>query len=414
MAAAAEANAGARSSTLWALALYQLLANNRGGLFVVYMPVFLVEARGAPAVLALALVSAGYVGASLTGPLAGRWSDRLGRRKPFLLAGELSSLPVFLSIPFLPGVWGAGTGFIVAEVLLSLSAPALNAFVADISAQGRRGQGYALLNASASLGSIVGFVAAAILIVPFGLNVLFYFVGAVMVGTVSVILWAVPDLPSPRTVASARRPGEYRRLTIFSTVVSIRSLGAGAVGTFYGVDALSLGANAFDVGLIAIAGFVAAALVSLPFGRFIDRRGEIRSIFYGTLVMLVGLGFFLFATSWVDFVPGQVARLVGFAFLGPAMLSFVSRTAPTGQRAEFLGTFTLINSTLWSLGPLAGAAALALGGSPALFGFAVGTTLISVLAIEGVYRGRERGEPSEPPAAAVEGAPRAPVAGGAK
>ncbi|HEV2316967.1 MAG TPA: MFS transporter [Thermoplasmata archaeon] len=384
--------AARRSPTLWALAAYQFLANNRGGLFVVYMPVFLVELRGASDVLALSLVSAGYVGASLTGPFAGRWSDRTGRRKTFLLAGEVGSLPIFLSIPFLPGALGAGLGFIVAQIVLSMSAPALNAFVADISAQAGRGEGYGLLNATSAFGGIIGFVVAAILVVPFGLNVLFYFVAAVMIGTVTVIARWVPDLRQTPTV-TPRAWREYGPLTQFSTVVSIRSLGAGAVATFFGVDAVVLGASNLDVGIIAIAGLIAAGLVSLPVGRYIDRRGEIQGIFYGTAVMLAGLVFFSFATTWWYFIPGQVLRQVGFAFLGPGMLAFVARMAPMGRRAEYLGIFALINSTLWSLGPLAGGLALELGGPPALFGFAFGTTLISVAAIEGVYRrpGRRRG-----------------------
>jgi MFS family permease len=383
-----------RSSTLWALAVYQLLANNRGGLFVVYMPVFLVEMRGASPFLALSLVSAGYVGSSLTGPMMGRWSDRTGRRKAFLLFGELASLPLFLSIPWLPGVWGAGLGFVAAEVVLAIAAPALNAFVADVSSQASRGEGYALLNATAAWGGMIGFIIAALLVIPFGLNVLFYFVAAVMVGTVTVIATWVPDLrqePSPK-----RRPWkEYRPLTVFSMVVSIRSLGAGAVGTFFGVDAVALGASDFDVGLIAIGGYVAAGLVSLPIGRYIDRRGEIRGIFYGTLVMLVGIAIFAFAARWEWFVAGQAARQVGFAFLGPGMLAFVARLAPAGHRAEYLGIFSLINSTFWSIGPFLGAVALALGGPAALFGFAFVTTAVSVAAIEGIYiRPRRPGRPA--------------------
>lgn len=404
MATPGPVRASSSSATLAALAVYQLLASNRGGLFLVYMPVFLVQDRGASTPLALALVSIGYIGSSLTGPIAGRWSDRLGRRKAFLLAGELGSFPLFLSIPFLPGALGAGAGFIAAQIVLSVAQPALNAFVSDVSGQAARGAGYGLLNATAAWGGIIGFVAAAVLIVPLGLNAVFYFVAAVMVGTVFVVLRWVPDLrqaPSPR-----RRPWrEYREVTLFSTVVSVRSLGAGAIGTFYGIYAVQLGATYVDVAIIAIVGMAASGIVSLPSGRYIDRRGEIRGIFYGTLVMLVGIGFFAITSSWAWLIPGQVLRQVGFALLGPGMLSFVSRLAPVGHRAEYLGVFALINSTMWSLGPLCGSFALSVGGAPALIAFAIGTTVISVAAIEGVYR-----RPNRPSVAAAI-PPSAPGAG---
>lgn len=397
-----------RRSTWLALSVYQLLANNRGGLFVVYMPIFLVVDRGASDVLALVLVAAGYVGASLTGPLSGRWSDRTGRRKAFLLAGEVGSLPLFLAIPFLPGAWGAGIGFIAAEVMLSVSAPALNAFVADQSRPTGRGRSYGILNASAAWGGLIGFVAAVLLIGPFGLTVLFYFVVAVMGGTISVVLFAVPDLRAPPRPASAA-PMRYGPLAIFSTSVSIRSLGAGAVGTFYGVYAISLGATETDVGLIAIVGLLAAALLSISIGRYIDRIGEIRGVLAGGIVMLAGIAFFLFARNWTWFVPGQALRQVGFAFLGPSMLSFVAGIAPPGRRAEYLGIFGLINSTMWSLGSLAGAAAIELGGPGALFLFAMATTLLSLGLVAGVYRDRLR--PKGVPAVRITAAPGAPAAG---
>jgi MFS family permease len=389
------------SATLWSLALYQLLASNRGGLFVVYMPLFLVEARGASDAVALGLVSTGYVVSSLTGPLAGRWSDRTGRRKPFLLLGEIGSFPLFLAIPFVPGVWASGGAFIAAQIVLSFASPALNAFVADVSSQRARGAGYGLLNATSSWGGIVGFVVAGVLVVPFGLNVVFYFVAAVMVGTVLVVARWVPDLrqaPTPQ-----RRPWrEYRPVTVFATAVSIRSLGAGAVATFYGVNAVALGASNLDVSIIAISGMAAAGCVSIPFGRYIDRRGEILGIFYGTVIMLGGLLFFLFASSWAWFVPGQTLRSVGFALMGPGMLAFVSRISPVGHRAEYLGVFSLVNSTMWSVGPLLGGLCLVLGGAPALYGFAFGTTLVSIAAIEGIYRWPARSaaaaaEVAEPP-----------------
>jgi MFS family permease len=387
-------------STLAALSVYSLLSSNRGGLFIVYMPVFLVEARGASAAWALTAVSIAFVAQSLLAPLAGRWSDRSGRRKIFLLAGEITALPLFLSIPFLPGALDSSLAFFGAEVALAFGGPAFNAFVADVSRVSERGAGYGLLNMTGSWGAVMGFAVAIAIVGPFGLNSLFYFVALVMVVSVSVLFVLVPDQRQPPT--PKRQPiGEYRHVLVFSSVVSVRSLGAGAIGTFFGVDAVALGASYSEVGLIAIIGWLVSALVSLPFGRIVDRAGELRGILYGTLLMTAGLFLFLFASSWFWFVPGQSLRTAGFAFLNPGMLSWVARQAPAGHRAEHLGVFSLINSTLWSLGPLVGGVALTLGGTPGLFGFALGVTILSVILIELIYRPsrtprRDAGEPRLP------------------
>lgn len=366
---------------LLALSLYQLLASNRSGLFFVYFPIFLVTVKGAPIATVLALVSAAFVAASLTGPLAGRWSDRLGRRRPFLLAAEAGALPIFLAIPFMPTYWAAGAAFVAAQTVLALGSPALNAYVSDLTRSNERGRGFGLLNATGFAGQVAGFVGVGLLIGRFSISVLFPFVVAVMVGSLSVVWFVVPDRRAP-TTAQRVSWAEARPLLSFSIAVSIRALGIGAVGTFFGVYATTLGANGGEVALIAVAGLLTAALVSVPFGRLVDRIGEFRGIWYGTLLTLAGIILFLLSPTWVYLVPAQSTRLAGVCLLSPAMLAWVANLAPPGHRAEYLGIFGLVNSTLWSLGPLGGAVALVVAGVPGLFVFAVGTTLISLAVIE--------------------------------
>lgn len=375
---------------LLTLSLYQLLASNRSGIFIVYFPLFLVLSKGASVPVALAFISAAYVAASLLGPVAGRMSDRVGRRRPFLLVAEAGALPLFFAIPYVPGYIAAGLVFLAAQVVLSIGGPALNAYVTDLTRTGDRGAGYGLLNGAASAGGVVGFVITAILIQWFGIDALFWFVAVVMIGTFTVVLVLVPDRSVPPT--PQRQPlRELRSLAIFSTAVSIRSLGAAAVGTFYGILAYQLGATPLEISGIAIAGLLAGAVSSVPFGRLVDRRGEIQGIWYGTLVTLLGIGIYLAATTWVVIVPAQVLRYLGFALLNPGMLAYVANRAPPGHRAEHMGVFSLVNSTFWSLGPLAGAIALSVGGKLGLFVFALGATVISLVSIELLFltrRGR--------------------------
>ncbi|MCI4364900.1 MAG: MFS transporter [Thermoplasmata archaeon] len=369
---------------LLSLSLYSLLASNRGGLFIVFFPLYLVEVKGATLPAALVILSLAYVPASLIGPLVGRLSDRVGRRRPFLLVGEAAAFPLFLGITFAPGWALAGALFIGAEVALAVGGPAYTAYVADVTRTDERGEGYGLLNATSNAGAVVGFILAGALTYFFGLRALFPFVVAVMVGTLSVVLFLVPDIrvtPTPK-----RRPlREMGPVAAFSFAVSIRAIGSGAIATFYGYLAYSLGANDLEVSVVAIAGLITGAVVSLPLGRMIDRRGEIRGIWYGTVLTLASYGIFLFSTDWVETVPGQAVRNAGLSLVGPGMQVYVARVAPEGHRAEYLGFFSLINSTLWSVGPLVGAIAIEFFGYPGLFAMAIGTTIISLVVMEFLY-----------------------------
>ncbi len=111
---------------LVSLSLYSLLASNRGGLFIVFLPLYLVDLKGA-------------------------------------------TLPVGL--------------FIAAELALAIGGPAYTAYVADVTRAGERGAGYGLLNATSSAGGVVGVILAGVVTFEFGLVALFPFVIAVMVGT---------------------------------------------------------------------------------------------------------------------------------------------------------------------------------------------------------------------------------------
>jgi len=372
------------SRELLSLSLYALLASNRGGLFIVFLPLYLVEVKGASLPVALTILSLAYVPASLIGPWVGRLSDRFGRRKPFLLAGEATAFPLFLAIIFVPGYLLAGGLFIAAELALAIGSPAYNAFVADVTHTTERGEGYGLLNATSNAGAVVGFVLAGLVTFWYGLGALFPFVIAMMVGTLSVVVLLVPDIrvDVPREVRPLR---EMRNVVNFSFAVSIRAIGSGAVAAFYGFLAAALGANTLEVSIVAIAGLVTGAVTGLPLGRAIDRLGEIRGIWYGTVLTLASYGIFMFSSSWEEVIPAQAVRNGGLSFLSPGMQAWVARIAPPGRRAEDMGIFTLINSSLWSIGPLVGAVAILAGGYLGLFAMAIGTTLVSLAVMEFLY-----------------------------
>lgn len=370
--------------SLVALAMYRLLASNRSGLFSVYFVLFLVETDGATVPQALAIFSAAYVVSSLTGPVAGRWSDRMRKRRPFLLFAEATSLPFFVLIPWIGSFWLAGAVFVLAETLLSFGAPALNASVADITRRGERGWGYGLLAASGAVGTMVGILIAGAVVGAFGLASLFDLVGILMCGTILLVIFVFRE-PPIEPAPPRRRLSEMRGIAVFSVAASVRTLGTGAVAAFYAYYAHALGASDFEVSLVAFAGFATSAGLSLPLGRAVDRLGEIRGLLYGTAIAAGGLGLYLVAGTWPGLIPARVAYQVGFALMSPAMLSWVALQAPNGRRAEYLGFFSLINSTMWSFGPLLGGFVIAGAGAMGLFEFAIVMTCASLALLYGLY-----------------------------
>ncbi len=360
-----------------------------------FFPIYLVTVRHATVAVSLAFLSAGYLGGSLIGPLAGRWSDRIGQRRPFLLGAEAGAIPFYLSIPFMPGYFYSGIAFVAGTVILTVGSPALTAYVSDVSRERERGISYGALSASRAAGSVLGFLLVGWLIDTFGFTFLFYFAGAAMVGTIIFVVLAVPDAPVVPGGTGART-GTIIPLLLFSVVVSIRTLGSGAVGSFYGIWATTLGASSFGVSLIAVAGLATTAMVGIQAGRMVDSHGELASLFAGTLVSILAFTVFLLAPTWYVLIPAQVVRQLGFAILSPAMLVWVSRIAPADRRAEYMGVFTLVNSSLWSIGPLMGGVAYQFGGAESLFLSAIASGVISLGAIYLFYSRYLKGRHASP------------------
>ncbi|MDH2901994.1 MAG: MFS transporter [archaeon] len=370
--------------SLIVLSIYQLLSNNRSSLFTVYFVLFVVQNDHATIAEGLAAFSAAYVSASLISPFAGRLSDKMGQRRSFLLFGEVVSLPFFISIPFVRGFLLVSLLFLVAETILSFGQTALQAFVADITPTASRGRGYGFVNAVGSAGAVAGTLGAGFVALFFGLAAIFYMVGFLMLGTILLVLFAVPD---QRIAKGDRRRSirEMKGVAVFSIATSIRTLGTGAVTAFFGTYAAILGANNFEVSLVAIAGLGTTALLGTPLGRTVDSFGEIRSYLFGTIVVVFSLIVYALASVWFVLVPARITYASGFALLSPAMLSWVTKIAPENRKAEYLGFFAMINSTLWSFGPVPGGIMESAYGTLGLFLFGIATTLISLVSVYMIY-----------------------------
>ncbi|MDG6994323.1 MAG: MFS transporter [Nitrososphaerota archaeon] len=370
--------------TLIVLSLYQLLSNNRSSLFTVYFVLFVVQNNGVSIAQGLTSFSIAFVSASLVSPFAGRLSDRLGRRRLFLLLAEVTSLPMFVLIPIAKNFILVSVLFVAGETLLSFGSTALQAFVADITSVEERAGGYGFLSAMGAAGSIVGMIAAGLVGQAFGLGAIFYMVGFLMAGTITIVLFAIPERNS--LVTSGRKPmREMKGLAVFSFTTSVRTLGTGAVTAFFGTYAYVLGANPIEVSLVAVAGLGATAILGSPLGRKVDRLGEIPSYIYGTIIVVLSLMVYAVASTWFELLPARIIYAAGFSLLSPAMLSWVTKIAPENRKAEYLGFFSMINSTLWSLGPIPGGIVEGTYGALGLFVFATGATIVSLGSVYVIY-----------------------------
>jgi len=184
----------AQRAVLAAVAVFAMtfLGNS---LFVIYMPTWLENEIGASPEQVASLFLVGGIANVLTGPRAGRLSDRIGRKRMIVAASIGLALVVF-SVPFLVRSYPAALiFFMLVMMLFAARVGPFSALLTQLVPGNRRGMLMSLTVAIGQLGFALGGALAAISYQRFGYNAS---TGAsaffVLVST--VIVWK--GLPEPR------------------------------------------------------------------------------------------------------------------------------------------------------------------------------------------------------------------------
>ena len=135
--------------------------------------------------IALAFLPAALAGALLPSRLGGL-SDRVGRRKPIVIAFFISGLVVFI-VPFLRSLWPLALLSFVEAAAFAAATPAEESLVIEISGDENEGLALGMYTASAGLGGVIGPLLGGLLYMlygsslVFGMSALLFVVGALLV-----------------------------------------------------------------------------------------------------------------------------------------------------------------------------------------------------------------------------------------
>jgi len=316
-----------------------------------------------------AIIAASSLVFFFAGPLWGRASDRVGRRKVFLI-GQLGY--VIGGSLFAASFWAALEGMllpfqawlcmIVARMtqatLMSASQPAAGAFVADITGPNNRAKGLARIGAANNLGSIAGpaiggLLAAVSLLAPF-------FLAVICVGIAGLLSWFF--LPSaPAQIQTATRPHVKftdRRLLPWVIPGVLMFLGAAVVQQTFSFriqDALSLqaaaAAGAFGTTMMAsaIAGLFAQSVLVQ---RIILSPGAWLGLGLPLIAAaLCGMALF---ESLTAFIVANVLMGFGMGFAGAGFSAGASLAVRPEEQGAASGIIAACSSAGWIVGPLLG------------------------------------------------------------
>jgi len=337
-------------AAVWALGLVSLLMDVSSELVHSLLPVFLVTALGASALVVGLIEGAAEATALIVKVFSGVLSDYWGRRKPLAVLGYglgALSKPLF--------ALATGSGLVLAARLIDRVGKGIrgaprDALVADVTPPAIRGAAFGLRQALDTVGAFLGPLLAMGLMLLWADDFRAVFWVAIVPGflAVALLLFGVQEPEKDRAAqpvnpvqrAQLRRlPEAYWQVVGFGALFMLARFSE----AFLVLRAQQGGLPVAFAPLVLIGMNVVYALAAYPFGRLSDRVSHSRLLVLG-LVTLIGADLCLAVSSdWTWVWAGISLWGLHLGMTQGLLATMVAATAPNDLRGTAYGFFNLVS-----------------------------------------------------------------------
>ena len=304
------------------------------------IPLFLTNVLGAGGAVVGLVEGAAETTASLLKVFSGYWSDKIEKRKPFVLIGYgISSLmkPLFA----FSYIWQSVLGIRIAErVGKGIRDAPRDVIVANSCDENVRGKAYGIHRFMDGIGSIFGAVLAFLLLPLFGFRKVFLL--AFIPSIIAVLLILFVKEKKHKHIESKSLEVSFKSLTpqlkYFICIATIFALGNFGYA-FLLLRAINLGLESQTAILLYIIYYISYSIFIIPAGMFSDKIGRKRVILMGYgLFGLTSLGL-IFVSSLSQIISLFISYGIFYAMIDGVQRAFVVDLSPPSIKGTALGTF---------------------------------------------------------------------------
>ena len=352
-----------------------------------YFNVFLYNTVSGDTRMIAAMVAASAVVAAVTTLFVGALSDKLGRRKAIIVYGYLLwglSVMVFalVRVDWMAHLVGPASAAYVTAVLVvvldcvmtffgsSANDAAFNAWVTDATDETNRGRVESVLAVMPLIAMLVVFGALDALTTAGRWWLFFLIVGALVMLGGALGHFLIEEKAAPPTegtkgcfanIVYGLRPS----VVLANPVLYLALLSLGIYNASqqvympYLIIYLQRGLGIDDYAVVLGAVLLAASLISVLFGRLIDRRGKVSVAIPAAVVAILGLTLMVFARSAAAVILSGIVMLGGSMVLSACFQGLVRDYTPAGKAGQFQGIRILFQVLLPMVtGPYIGSAVI--------------------------------------------------------
>jgi len=291
-------------------------------------------------------------------PYFGRLSDKRGR-KPFIVPGFLAYAIISIAFIFSESVTTLIAIRFFHGIASAMLMPVIQAYIGDITPNGREGWTMGLFNMSLFLGLSLGPLLGGIIKDTFSLQASFISMALLAFVGFLLSLWLLPPTHTERVNKGSNNSFSWKTLIFDRYVIGLFFFRFGyvaCVGIIWGFIPvyadMEFSVSSSMIGILIMLGVFISGLIHVPMGYLADLISKKLMVVVGGLMVSYAIFSFEWANNLKDLILATVVFGLGGGIAMPALMAMA---VLKGSKINAMGSIMALMTVAHSLGMLSGA-----------------------------------------------------------